>query len=173
MFLLPDAGREGFFGVVLMDGDYRLQDDGAGIGPEVHEMHRAAGEANTVLKGLLLGVKSRKSRQKSWVDVQDGMGKRFDHHIGQYPHEAGQEYQLNAVVPQDLNQGGIILPTAGVSADLVDDRWNAVLFRTLQGKGVLSVADDAGYAGIDLAGLDTVDDSLQICAVSRDQHSQP
>jgi hypothetical protein len=56
MFLLLDAGREDFFGVVLLDGDDRLQDDGAGVGPCVNEMHRAAGEANAVLKGLLLGV---------------------------------------------------------------------------------------------------------------------
>ncbi len=68
MFLLLDAGREGFLGVGRFDGDDRLQDDGAGVGPDVHETHRAAGEANAVLKGLLLGVKSRKSRKRAgWM----------------------------------------------------------------------------------------------------------
>ena len=58
VLLLEDAGREGFVGVVVVDGDGFLEDDDAVVYGLVDEMDCAASDLCPVVECLVLGVEA-------------------------------------------------------------------------------------------------------------------
>src|SRR5437867_10070544 len=69
MLLLEDPLRERLYRVFIEQWNAALEDDRTMIDPFVHEVDRAAGEADAVIESLFLGVEAREGRQQGRVDV--------------------------------------------------------------------------------------------------------
>ena len=93
--------------VRIENGDGSLEQDGAGVGTFVDQVHRATGELHPVLERLSLRVDTRKSRQQCRVNVHDPVRKGGQHRSGQYAHEPGEDDPRHAVRAQCLRQCGI------------------------------------------------------------------
>ena len=59
--------------VIVKHGYCFLQNNRAAVGAFIYKMYGAAGNFNAVIKRLTLPVKSRKTRQKRRVDINDFM----------------------------------------------------------------------------------------------------
>ena len=64
VFLLKDARREGFGGIVVIDWNCLLQNDHAVIDSFIDKMNTATRNFGAIVKGLLLCVETRKGRQQ-------------------------------------------------------------------------------------------------------------
>ena len=60
--------------VIVAHGDGGLENDGTGVELFIHEMHRAAGDADAVFQRLLLRVEAGKGGQQGGVNVEDAAG---------------------------------------------------------------------------------------------------
>ena len=91
MLLFAENSRgEGFDGVVIVDGDDGLQDDGACVEVFVDEMDCAAGEFGAVFEGLALRFEAGERGKQRWVDIQDAIWECGDEVWGEQAHVACQ-----------------------------------------------------------------------------------
>lgn len=105
---LLNTGGKRFLRVILFYRNYRLEDNRSGVRTAINEVDRAAGKANTVVQGLLLGVQSLEGGKQGRVDIHDRIRIGADHDVGQDSHETGKDYQLHIMTAQDIDRCGVV-----------------------------------------------------------------
>ena len=80
VFLFLNAPFQNLHIVGFMDGNDRLENDGARVHAGIDKVDGTAAETDAVLQCLPLGGFSGKGRQKGWMDVHDALGKGIDQH---------------------------------------------------------------------------------------------
>ena len=73
VFLFQNSVGQRVMRVIVKHGYCLLQNNRTAVGAFIYKMHSAAGNFNAVIKCLALPVKSRKTRQKRRVDINDFM----------------------------------------------------------------------------------------------------
>ena len=69
MFLFQDPGVQSVRSIIIVDGNYRLDDDRAGIRSLIHKVHRTPGELYPGINFHLPHMSPRKSGKQGRMDV--------------------------------------------------------------------------------------------------------
>ena len=144
VFLYLDPCRKGGFIVPLKDRYCCLDDDGACVRADIHEMNGTAGDLHAVIQCLLLGVEPGKSGEQGRVDVHDRVGEGIDEDSGHDTHETGENHQVYPAFAQGGNKRGVIGFSAGEKTMIQVQVRNVMACGALQGEGIGPVADDTG-----------------------------
>ena len=95
VLLFEYAGGEGVMVIGGKDWDGSLDDDRAVIKVLVDEVDGAAGDLYTVVKSLLLRVKSGKGGEEGWMDVDDAVWELLHKPVGEQTHVSGQDDEVD------------------------------------------------------------------------------
>jgi hypothetical protein len=168
VFLLLDAGVEGFGCVVVEDGDGALDEDGAGIGTFIYEVDGATGDFDAIYEGLFPGRDTGESRQQGWMDVENTVGEGGQHGGFDDAHEAGKN---DVVGLPFLELSDVCLlwftiePGLGVRYGNVPG-GNAVALCPGKNACGFNIRDDAYEGGVERACGDGIDDGLAVGAAA-------
>src|SRR5437016_369475 len=102
VLLLEDPGGEGILRVILVDRDRLLQNDGPPVHGGVDEVNRAARDFDARGDGIAVGVCPRERGEQRRMDIDDPVRERADERRGNEAHEAREDDQLDAFVPEDF-----------------------------------------------------------------------
>lgn len=138
VFLLQDAGRQRFGGVVFFDRNSLLQDDDAVVDGLIYKMHSAASDLGSVFECLLLGIETGKCGQQRWVDVEDAVGKGADKIRREHAHVSGQADEIDAMLMQARNQLRVV-GGAGATGGWNAEGGNLQLAGGVQPGGIFAV----------------------------------
>lgn len=141
VFLLEDAGGEGFGSIARVDRDLALEDDRAGVEVFVYKMNGAARGLFPGGDDAFVDVKARICGQKARVDVDDAIRKCPNKQRRKQPHIARQADELYAAIFQSRNDLGIVLLTLA-SISFNDQSLNTTFRRLCQTRHVRLVADN-------------------------------
>ena len=89
--------------------DGALQHDDSVVQLFIHKMHRAAGDANSILQRLTLRIEARKCRQQRRMNIQNRIGKGGHKFRRQQAHISSQANQFHAMFAQAGDDFGILL----------------------------------------------------------------
>ena len=166
MFLVENALRESFGGVVIVDGDASLADYRAGVEIFIDEMDGAAREFCAVGEGLVLGFEAREGGEERRVDVEDAGGERRDEEGREKAHVAGETDELDV----GLVKSGGNLAIEGFAFEALrrhDFGGNAALVGFFDAGGAFAIADDQGDARVgNASGVDAVGEGFEIGAAA-------
>lgn len=181
-FLFEDSCGEGVGGVGGEDGDFLLEEDGAGVVGVVGEVDGAAGfffaggEDGLVdvvavhAFAAVLSWAAAGGRKQRGVDVEDAAGEV----VGDLPkgEEAGHECEVDAVVPEDVGDAfGEGFEGAGVFAgDDVDGEVEVLGALDAFAGGV--AGDDAGDLGVEFFAGDDIGEVLEGGAAAGDEDAE-
>ena len=138
MLFDEDALGEGVGVVRIEDGDCALEDDGAVIEALVDEVDGAAGDFDSVIERLLLGVETGERGQQRRMDIEDAVGEGGDEAGREQAHVTGEADEVDVVSADAGNQVGVVL---GAGAAFGDE----------DGRGEVEVAgggDAWGFGGV-------------------------
>jgi hypothetical protein len=180
VLLFQDAGDEGVNGVVVVDGDGGLGDDGAGVDAAIVEdkLDAATGELATVFErvGLRLGghcgdTAKRWKQRGVLVDDAPGKGAQKGGIVDSVV--AGQNDEVDVVAAQLLDEGEVSRGER-LKAPLGEgprrDAGGASTLERAGGRSIRQNDDDlGGEAGIGLG----VEESLKRAAAARGEDAKP
>ena len=116
-------------------GHYRhrfLGNDRPMIDMLIDEMNRDTSGFHTICQGILDGVSTGKSRQQRGMNVQNRIGESLDGFFGEYPHESGQNHQLDAVAVKGFANRGRKRRSIRVVGPVDHFRWDSEGLRPQQ-----------------------------------------
>ncbi len=146
----------------------------ARIGPEIHlgadKVHGAAGDQSAVVEDLLVGVETRKGREKGRVDVHQAVAPAVDKAASQQAHEAREANQFYAVIEKRLMQTRLEGHAVGVFAVVDGDGRNALFLGPGEPQSLRSVGDHDGRFGGEIRCAHCGDEGLHIGAPSGNQN---
>jgi len=99
MLLLEYAFGQRVFVVRIQHRHRLLYDDRPVIQFLVNDVNRATAHFHTIGKGLFLGLKPWKSRQKRWMNIEDSLRKLAHEPRRKQAHVASQTDQINLMFP--------------------------------------------------------------------------
>ena len=112
-----DALGEGVGVVRIEDGDRALEDDGAMIEVLVDEVDGAAGDFDSVIERLLLGVEARECGQQRGMDIEDAVGEGGDEAGREQAHVTGEADEVDVVSAEADNEVGVVLGAGAAFGD--------------------------------------------------------
>ena len=116
MLLHLDARVQALWGVIGEDGNGSLEQDGAAIDFEAHEVGGAASNLNASSKGLLDGPRSFKARQETGMDIDQAIAVGIYEHFGDNAHPTGHRHPFHLVALQNCQNGAIEVSAVSVVA---------------------------------------------------------
>ena len=170
VFLGEDAGGQRVFGVVVLDGDDRLEHDGTGVEIFVDEMDGAAGEFDAVFERLALRFEAGEGGEERRVNVEDAIGEARDEKRGEEAHVAGEADEIDLVLVED----GDDLAVVGFAFEAFawdGDSGDIAGFGAVKAGSVFAVADDDGDFGVgDASRGEAVRKGFEVGAATAKQH---
>src|SRR5690348_14249118 len=91
-------------GITVQHGDRLLSDDRPGVHAGINEVTRAAGDLDSMIEGLLPGLKARERRQQARMYVDNPSGKSPEELALEHTHESGQRDQVHLRLHQLLDK---------------------------------------------------------------------
>ncbi len=152
VLLGEDTAGEGVGIVAIEHRNGALQHDHAVVQVLIDKMHRASGNFDAVIEGLLLGFKAGKRGQQRRVNVEDAVGIGRDEPRGQKPHVARQANQVHMVPAQAGEYIRIV-----IGAGTAPGNKKIAVEAEFTGSGK---AGGIGYVGDDHRNLDSVKAAL-------------
>ena len=100
MFSGMDALMQTLRRVLVQHGHTLLADDGPGIHPRIHQMHRAACHFYPMIQRLFPAFQPGKRRQQRGMNIDDAAFESLQEIALQHPHEAGKHDQIHPGILQ-------------------------------------------------------------------------
>lgn len=167
MFFGLDPAMQSLHGVSLLDLNRDLRKDRTMVDLFVNEVDSDSGDGDSVLEGLLDGVRSGKCRKQGGVDVDDPVGKPVDERRTENPHEPRQDHRFRPAPLDDGGERSRERVTIGVVGP--QDRFggHTRIGRTAQRTSIRSIGDHEGNVGADRR---IIEEDLEIGARTRREY---
>src|SRR6266540_28365 len=97
MFLFKYARGKSFLSVVIQHRNHALPDDWATIESLINKVNGTTGPLDAVFQHLAMGIKPRKRRQQTRMNIQNAAAIRFDEEGGEQTHVPRKANYLHSV----------------------------------------------------------------------------
>jgi len=172
MLFREDPCGEGGFGIVVLDDDGCLRDDGSVIHLFVDKMNGDPGDLVAVVESLLLRVQSLEGGEECGVDVHDAVGERAEQSSGHDTIEAGQSDRIGTGVAQVCDHGIFKGFAVGIIAMRNDNAGDSGYRGMLETFGLLAIAEHRHDLGLKMTRLSRFDDGTQIRSATRYEYAE-